>query len=539
MNRGSANSRGFISARGGSLVDETGEEILLRGVGLGGWLLPEGYMLGLPSPLDRPRRIEAAVAELAGAEYAAAFWEAYRERYVAEADIERIAAEGLNSVRIPMSARLMTDARGKLDPESPGMRAIDRILAACSRRGVYAILDLHAARGGQTGANIDDSERDLPELFTDEANEEATVSLWRDLAERYADDPIIAGYDLLNEPLPDKFKAYNARLGPLYDRILRAIRDVDRRHLVILEGCHWATDWSVFDRRFDDNALYQFHKYWNAPDEASIRPYLEARARLGAPIFMGEGGENNRDWYAGAFSLFEEYGISWNFWTWKKMGADNSPCSVAAPRGWERIVAWAQGGPKPGREESRSILDDYLEALPLDRCAYRGDVLDAVLRRPPAKIPAIFFDRRGGYGHEGAPGFREGEGFDIRPLESGGAASFKHGGGEPWKDGERLVLRAHPGEAFSYRFSIPSDRADARYRVELRCRTPEGPARLEVSVDGVQVLFSSVEGEAWRDSVVWEGRLEPGTHRASIGVSGSCAEAMYLRIREEAERRRR
>lgn len=522
---------GFVSAKGKALVDGEGKELLLRGVGLGGWLLPEGYMLGLPQPLDRPRRIEAAIVDLAGADYAAAFWEEYRQRYVAEADIARIAAEGLNSVRVPMNARHLTGSDGRLDPSSPGMRAVDRVIEACARQGIYAILDLHAAPGGQTGSNIDDSERDLPELFTDRANEEATITLWRDLAERYANDPTIAGYDLLNEPLPDKFRDYYPRLAPLYERVISAIRQVDENHLVILEGLHWATDWSLFDHRLDDNALYQFHKYWSAPDESSIRPYLEARERLDAPIFMGEGGENNRDWYAGAFSLFEEHSISWNFWTWKKLGPDNSPCSIAAPRGWKRIATWAQGGPKPGREEARSILDDYLEALPLDRCAYRGDVLDAVLRRPPAKIPAAFFDRRPGYGHSGAPGFREGEGFDIRALAPGGAASFKHGSGEPWRDDERLILRLHPGESYSYRFLAESEAKGAMYGLRLRCRAPEGKAGLTVSVDGGTRFAYSLDSGDWIDASVWSGTLEGGAHVATIEASRACADAVYLQLR--------
>ena len=33
-------------------------------------------------------------------------------------------------------------------------------------------LDMHGAPGGQTGQNIDDSEADIPELFTDERNQD-------------------------------------------------------------------------------------------------------------------------------------------------------------------------------------------------------------------------------------------------------------------------------------------------------------------------------------------------------------------------------
>lgn len=515
---GNREVEGYLRADGKVLRNGRGEELLLRGVGMGGWLLPEGYMLRLPKPADRPRRIEGAIEELVGAAYAEAFWESYRERYVAESDIARVAEEGMNSVRLPLSARGLVGPDGRLDHLSPGLRALDRILEACERHRVYAILDLHAAPGGQTGANIDDSERDEPELFTDPAKADETVGLWRALAERYRDRWIVAGYDLLNEPLPNAFSRYNPLLVPLYERLIAAIREVDDRHLIILEGAHWATDWSIFARRLDGNALYQFHKYWNAPDAASLEPYLEARERLDAPIFMGEGGENNRDWYAGAFPLFEELGISWSFWTWKKMGVDNSPCCVLQPKGWERIQRWLEGGEKPGIEESKSILDSYLDGIRMESCAYRRDVVDAIERRPGARVPAVFFERAPGYGHEGLRGFREGEGFDIRFLRGlGERPNFKHDGGEPWKDPEWLFLRLHQGERVSYRFSVTES---GRYSLLVSALGAAGAGNLAATVDGY----------AARDEAPWRGVLAAGPHRLELVMTRGCADLLWLRF---------
>ncbi len=41
---------------GDQVVDGYGEPVLLRGMGLGNWLLPEGYMWGIepPGPLSAP-----------------------------------------------------------------------------------------------------------------------------------------------------------------------------------------------------------------------------------------------------------------------------------------------------------------------------------------------------------------------------------------------------------------------------------------------------------------------------------------------------
>ena len=146
--------------------------------------------------------------------------------------------------------------------EESSIRLIDQFIEWCKQYKLYVILDLHGAPGGQTGTNIDDCENDQPELFIQESYRRQTVQLWRELADRYKDEWIVGGYDLLNEPLPNFFNQYNDMLMPLYQEITAVIREVDQKHLIILEGAHWATDWSVFTEMFDRNILLQFHKYW-------------------------------------------------------------------------------------------------------------------------------------------------------------------------------------------------------------------------------------------------------------------------------------
>ena len=102
---------GFLHADGKKIVDGSGQEILLKGWGLGNWLLQEGYMwLTGGQKFDRPRRIEQIVEELTGTEYAAEFWNRYRKNYVRREDILKMAQLSYNSVRIPFNYRLfMTD----------------------------------------------------------------------------------------------------------------------------------------------------------------------------------------------------------------------------------------------------------------------------------------------------------------------------------------------------------------------------------------------------------------------------------------------
>jgi len=523
---------GFLRAEGRKLVNGEGREVLLRGVGFGSWLLPEGYMWAFPDQGDRPRRIERMVEELVGADLASEFWDLYYDRYVREADIRRIAEEGFNSVRVPINARFLMEEEGCWKEER--LALIDRVVGWCREHRLYVILDLHGAPGGQTGTNIDDSEFDRPDLFLEERYADLTVELWRMLAARYKDEWIVGGYDLLNEPLPNWFAQYNDRIMPLYKRIASAIREADDRHMIILEGAHWSTDWTIFDERIDDNVMLQFHKYWNNPDTESIQAYLDGREKWNAPIFMGEGGENNKDWYAGAFRLFEDHGISWNFWTWKKLERDNSPCSVRRPCGWELLVAYLEGGEKPEPDVAQRVLWTYLDNLLLENCDYCRDVVDSLLRRPPARIPAVFYGYGGegvGYGFggseassdgdkdcetnsdwpggesanedrsceanrespgeasPGAVGFRSGDGTDIRFASDAArvaAPNFGHGRGEPWQPDEWLCVQLAPGDWLAYDFLAQASEP----RPDRRDGSPPESASFSLTL-----RLSAVEGE--------------------------------------------
>src|SRR5699024_2181929 len=117
-----------------------------------------------------------------------------------------------------------------------------------------------------------------------------------------------------------------------------------------LEGWHWATRFDGIDQVWDENSCLHFHKYWSAPTTESIQQYLALRDRLDLPLWMGESGENDDQWYSDAFTLFERHDIPWTFWTWKKIGRDTSPQIIAPPRRWEEVTRFAAGrGPRPER----------------------------------------------------------------------------------------------------------------------------------------------------------------------------------------------
>ncbi len=374
---------GFVRAEGTSLVDDQGP-LLLRGVGLGNWLLPEGYMWGFGDDQSSPRQIEQRIASLVGPEQAVAFWRRFRDVFIAERDFALIADAGFDHVRLPINARIVMDESGAFLEE--GFALIERAVAWSEKNGLRILLDLHGAPGGQTGTNIDDSEHGRPELFMDPTFRRHTIALWEEIARRFRSREAVLGYDLLNEPLPNEWQhVYNDELVALYRDLTAAIRAVDDRHLLMYEGSHWATNWLPLAERYDDNQALQFHRYWCPPDETSIDDFLAERRRLGTPIYMGEGGENSPAWIYAATRLYERHDIGWNFWPWKKLDTLTSPLSAQAPSGWELIVDPAA---TPSAEEAGAILDGFLNAVAADRCARRQPVLDALFGRPPLTLPA-------------------------------------------------------------------------------------------------------------------------------------------------------
>lgn len=459
---------GFVHAEGTQLVDDQGP-ILLRGVGLGNWLLPEGYMWRFGDALASPRQIEARIEAVVGADRAAEFWRRFQDGFVTEHDIALIAAQGFDHVRLPLNARVLQAGDGTFLER--GFELVDRAVRWSRGHGLRVLLDLHGAPGGQTGTNIDDSPRGMPELFMDRGYRDRTIALWEELARRYRDEPAVLGYDLLNEPLPNEWQhRYEGELVALYRHLTDAIRAIDDRHLLMYEGSHWATNWEPLRDRFDANQALQFHRYWCPPDRTSIAPYLAAREALRTPIYMGEGGENTPAWIYAATRLYERHDIGWNFWPWKKLDTRTSPLSIRTQAGWELIA-----DPAAGLDGDRAwaILDDYLAAMAADRCDVREPVLDALFARAPltlpgwagarddeaaiadtttAPVPDAVWDRPSGapYADLEVPGSRLAAGDTLRYALAERPATWEVDVDEPgaisqeWRDGSLVVTALAP-----------------------------------------------------------------------------------------------
>ncbi len=398
--------QGFVHVEDGEIVDGNGDPLLLRGFGLGGWLVPEGYMLhnlGWIEGFESPTQIENHIEALIGQELAEQFWIDYRNSYVSQADIDQIAEWGFNHVRIPFHYKQFYS---ESNSETPiGYAIIDTLINWCQPHNMYIILDMHCAPGAQNGGPISDSDG-TARLWLEEENKELTIQIWREIAEYYSDETLIAGYDLINEPvLPSGVSLEDFR--QLYIDITNAVREVDTNHIVYIEGNWYGTDFSGLTPPWDENMSYSFHKYWGETSLATIQSYISMSNQYSIPLWMGESGENSNSWYYEVFvELLEANNIGWNFWTHKKVEKISSPYSaVVTPQYQALINYWSGSGAEPSETYAQAALLTFTNSLKIENCIFQPGVIASLtdpeygeISKPysnhsiPGVIPAVEYD---------------------------------------------------------------------------------------------------------------------------------------------------
>ena len=194
------NEKNFLKVSGKDIVDKNGEKFFIHGTNLGNWLNPEGYMFGF-SKTTSPHMINEAFCQLVGPTEARKFWQNFKDNYITEEDFAFIASTGANTIRVPFHYKLFTgeDYMG-LNDANEGYRRIDSCVNWARKHDLRLILDMHDCPGGQTGDNIDDS-YGYPWLMTDPDSQTQFLNIWGDIASKYADEDVILGYELANEPV--------------------------------------------------------------------------------------------------------------------------------------------------------------------------------------------------------------------------------------------------------------------------------------------------------------------------------------------------
>ncbi|MBO7610094.1 MAG: glycoside hydrolase family 5 protein [Muribaculaceae bacterium] len=377
----------FVKVDGPNLVKPDGTKLYIQGTNLGNWLNPEGYMFGL-SRTNSPWMIDLMIKEAVGPDFAAEFWRSFKDNYITRKDIEFVASQGANTIRLPFNYKLFTDEDYMgLTKNQDGFARIDSVVEWCRSTGLYLILDMHDCPGGQTGDNIDDG-HGYPWLFESELSQALFCDIWKRIACRYKDEPVILGYELANEPIAHYFEnkdKLNLLLEPLYKRVVKEIREVDVNHVILLGGARWNSDFFMFtDWIFDNNIMYTCHRYGGEPTAEAIRDYIDFRNKTNLPMYMGEIGHNTDEWQAKFVKVMKENNIGYTFWPYKKI--DNS-CMMGIPRPekWDDIVVkfseaergtykeWREA--RPNQEAFKKLLLQYVENSRFENCKPQNDYI--------------------------------------------------------------------------------------------------------------------------------------------------------------------
>lgn len=282
-----------------------------------------------------------------------------------------------------------------LTARQDGFARIDSVVGWCRDNGLHLILDMHDAPGGQTGDNIDDS-YGYPWLFESEKLQQLFCDIWQKIARRYKDEPIILGYELINEPIApyfDNVEELNARLERLHKRAVKAIRAVDTNHIILLGGSQWNGNFKPFtDSTYDDKLMYTCHRYGGDPTPEAIGNFIEFRDKVNLPMYMGEIGHNTDQWQRRFCETLESNNIGYTFWPYKKVDK-SCMAAITRPENWEIIVNFAEAPrgtykeireARPDVATARKALADWLENIRIENCTPQTSYIESIKLKAPA-----------------------------------------------------------------------------------------------------------------------------------------------------------
>jgi len=557
----------LLKVKGQQIVDSKGNEFITRGMGLGGWMLQEGYMLQIYNG-GMQHLIKSRITELIGKEECDRFYELWHKNHMTKADVDSLAKWGFNSIRLPMHYNLFTlpielePAKGQNTWLNIGFDMTDSLLSWCKSNNIYLFLDLHAAPGGQgKDANISDYDTSKPSLWESDLNKQKTIALWRKLAERYSNEPNIAGYDLINEPnwtfegkdRHGREDVDNKPIWDLYKEITKAIREVDKNHIIIIEGNGWGNNYNGFPGLWDDNLVFSFHKYWNPNNQKDIAHIVAMREKHNAPVWLGESGENSDKWFTDAISLLEQNKIGWAWWPLKKINNVICPLRINAPEDYQKLTSyWNNGSEKPSRELASRVLFEIAENLKAGNCRFNKDVIDAMFRQVkdkspvpfknheiPGRIYAVDYDM--GYenyayhdlnsentGEEGkkfgnkAHIYRN-EGVDIEKSDDPADSGIVRAGDTnpikvPISGSGYVVSSIEDNEWVNYTVNVKFDKT---FGLQIRTSSEKNSGKIRIELDGKSIgniinVPVSAEGQKWQTIDAGNLQIPKGRHQLKL-----------------------
>ena len=358
----------YVHTEGTKIVDENGEDLFLNGINLGNWLLWEGYLMMGDFNYRTHTQFKDSLTEAFGSETKAAEFEhQWRLNYVDDKAIADLKALGFNSVRVPfMYGMFWKDGA----VSNHGFQYLDALIESCRTHGLYVLLDMHAAPGYQNPGDHSDNvnsnaSQPLSTVgFWDGDNIAIASKVWKHIATRYKEEPVVWGYDLINEPVLQPDREFELLQSLITMR--NAIREVDNNHVIVAEGGWWSSDLTKIDwsdplvqsatgitERWDDNLVYQLHHYGAASGTFGREDIAHD---IGVPVIIGEYGESDNanllaitEWAKGNLSGYYP-------WSFKKMSHDKTLWTIPPNAAYIELKGYIING---GTADA-SLYDDVI-----------------------------------------------------------------------------------------------------------------------------------------------------------------------------------
>jgi endoglycosylceramidase len=324
----SANPQSFLSAKGTWIVNAKNQTVLLRGVNYPGYESQDDERGGITLHSES----------------------AYRT----------FAQMGFNVVRLPISWEMLEPYPGIFNDRYLASY-VDRDVQWAKKYGLYMVLDMHqycwAVEFGGSGAPDWSVQQYAPtelgmrkavsNFWVNGSLQDHLSGVWRNVARHYANEPTVAGYDILNEP-----RIYTSVISDLngthvnsfYLKVVKSIKSVDPNHVIFLEPANM----HVFNLTIEKNIVWSPHFYPLAyaseyyPQNITVleadlaAKYLKFSVETGTPIWIGEFGAFMRDksyhaWLEDARRLFDKYHVGWAWWAFGESGTGELVPSCLSP----------------------------------------------------------------------------------------------------------------------------------------------------------------------------------------------------------------
>ncbi len=339
----------FLTAKGQNIVNRKGEKVRLKGVNLGAWMIWEDWLCPYEGDLDHYTVLEK-LTERFGEKAAYELFNTYMDNWITEYDLDEIKAMGFNCVRVPFwfrnfyyddNGRKILDENGEWD-----FSRLEWIVDECAEREIYVVLDMHGAVGYQSVAEHC-GKKDSCGLYDDteqgERYRELTEELWAAIAALFKDEPAVAMYDLLNEPLCDVPGSELTRRNKnemIYSRLYDTVRAVDSEHIITMEAIWSAIALPLAWTKGWKNVVYQVHFYNNSDFSFSFAAWLVKIIFSSVPVMMGEFYPLGTSTWGNCFRTLDKANYSWFLWTYKATGHgmwSSDWCLRGSKDGFERV----------------------------------------------------------------------------------------------------------------------------------------------------------------------------------------------------------